>query len=204
MLVCASADLVTKLIGKGRRFTRATLFDVSQLALSYGLAAALFRPLNRPDAAPLATAALAAGIARDLLPDQHGARLHVPRARPAGRAGPAGPDRPLPASGPAAARPDRGPRSPRLRPLRHGGPAAHFLPGRARLPRHAQSLDDGEEAPPRRPGEPGPRGHARDLEHLCGRRARRPVRTGLHGPAQARSGRGHGARRMGGRPVSRR
>src|ERR1700693_5548480 len=62
MLVCAAADLATKLITRGRRFTRATLFDVSQLALSYGLAAAFFRPLNRPDATPLAAAALASGV----------------------------------------------------------------------------------------------------------------------------------------------
>jgi diguanylate cyclase (GGDEF)-like protein len=62
MLVCAVADLATKLLRRGRHFTRATLFDVSQLALSYGLAAAFFRPLNRPGAAPLAAAALASGV----------------------------------------------------------------------------------------------------------------------------------------------
>src|SRR5476651_2168109 len=33
MLVCAVADLATKVTTRGRRFTRATLFDVSQLAL---------------------------------------------------------------------------------------------------------------------------------------------------------------------------
>lgn len=62
MLVCAVADVSTKLIRRGRYFTRATLFDISQLALSYGLAAAFFRPLNRPDATPLAMAALASAV----------------------------------------------------------------------------------------------------------------------------------------------
>ena len=60
MLICAGADLVAKLATRGRRFTRATLFDVSQLALSYGIAAAFFSQLHRADAKPIATTTLAA------------------------------------------------------------------------------------------------------------------------------------------------
>jgi diguanylate cyclase (GGDEF)-like protein len=61
MLVCVTADLAAKLSLGRRRFTRATAFDVSQLALSYGLAAAFHEALTVPAAGPLATAALAAG-----------------------------------------------------------------------------------------------------------------------------------------------
>jgi diguanylate cyclase (GGDEF)-like protein len=62
MLICAGADLAAKLTIRGRRFTRATLFDVSQLALSYGIAAAFFGLLNRTDLRPLAMAVLGAGV----------------------------------------------------------------------------------------------------------------------------------------------
>jgi diguanylate cyclase (GGDEF)-like protein len=62
MLVCVTADLAAKLSLGRRRFTRATIFDVSQLALSYGLAAAFHSALERPGAGPLATTALAAGV----------------------------------------------------------------------------------------------------------------------------------------------
>jgi len=62
MLACVTADLAAKVSLGRRRFTRATIFDVSQLALSYGLAAAFDAALARPGAGPLATAALAAGV----------------------------------------------------------------------------------------------------------------------------------------------
>lgn len=62
MLICAGADLAAKLTTRGRRFTRATMFDVSQLALSYGIAAVFFRLLHRTDLTPVATATLAAGV----------------------------------------------------------------------------------------------------------------------------------------------
>jgi diguanylate cyclase (GGDEF)-like protein len=62
MLACVTADLAAKLSLGRRRFTRATIFDVSQLALSYGLAAAFHGALAGPGAGPLATAALAAGV----------------------------------------------------------------------------------------------------------------------------------------------
>ena len=62
MLACVAADTTIKLITRGRKFNRATLFDISQLALSYGLAAAFYGLLARPNATPPATAALAAGV----------------------------------------------------------------------------------------------------------------------------------------------
>jgi diguanylate cyclase (GGDEF)-like protein len=62
MLACLTADLAAKLSLGRRRFTRATIFDVSQLALSYGLAAAFHGVLESSGAGPLATAALAAGV----------------------------------------------------------------------------------------------------------------------------------------------
>ena len=48
MLICLTADVLAKLLGRTRRLTLATAFDLSQLAFSYGVAAVFFRPCTIP------------------------------------------------------------------------------------------------------------------------------------------------------------
>ncbi|HYB53846.1 MAG TPA: hypothetical protein VEG84_08260, partial [Thermoanaerobaculia bacterium] len=54
ILICVGADVLAKLLGRTRRLTLSTAFDLSQLALSYGVAALFFRALHPPAPDPLA------------------------------------------------------------------------------------------------------------------------------------------------------
>ncbi len=60
ILICLAADVLAKLLGRSRRLTLSTAFDLSQLALSYGVAALFFRAFEHPAAGPLGVAAAAA------------------------------------------------------------------------------------------------------------------------------------------------
>jgi diguanylate cyclase (GGDEF)-like protein len=48
MLICFAADILAKTLARQRRLSLPTGFDVAQLALSYGLAAAFFQSVHRP------------------------------------------------------------------------------------------------------------------------------------------------------------
>src|SRR5262249_15369804 len=61
MAICAVADLVVKLLRR-RRLSLSSLFDLSQLALSYGVAALFFQAVRAPTQGPVALAAEAAGV----------------------------------------------------------------------------------------------------------------------------------------------
>jgi diguanylate cyclase (GGDEF)-like protein len=61
MAICAVADLVVKLLRR-RRLSLSSLFDLSQLALSYGVAALFYRAVRVPTQGPVALAAEAAGV----------------------------------------------------------------------------------------------------------------------------------------------
>jgi diguanylate cyclase (GGDEF)-like protein len=60
LFVCLTADVLAKVIGRTRRLTLSTAFDLSQLALSYGVAALFFRALQHPSPGPAGTALAAA------------------------------------------------------------------------------------------------------------------------------------------------
>jgi diguanylate cyclase (GGDEF)-like protein len=60
MLICLTADVLAKLLGRTRRLTLSTAFDLSQLAFSYGVAAVFFRALHHPSPGPFPTALAAA------------------------------------------------------------------------------------------------------------------------------------------------
>lgn len=62
ILICLSADILAKLLGRVRRVQLSTAFDLSQLALSYGIAAVFFGALDRGERTPIALGALAAGV----------------------------------------------------------------------------------------------------------------------------------------------
>lgn len=62
MLICVAADILAKLVGRMRRVLLSTAFDLSQLAISYGLAAIFFRELQGAAQGPLALTALAGGV----------------------------------------------------------------------------------------------------------------------------------------------
>ncbi|MGH9368079.1 MAG: diguanylate cyclase [Thermoanaerobaculia bacterium] len=62
ILICLAADVVAKLLARSRRLTLSTAFDLSQLALSWGVAALLFRALRQPAAGPVAVAVAAAVV----------------------------------------------------------------------------------------------------------------------------------------------
>ncbi len=62
ILICAVADILAKLLRRTRRVHLSTAFDLSQLALSYGLAALFFRALHREEQGAIAMTALAAGV----------------------------------------------------------------------------------------------------------------------------------------------
>jgi len=62
ILICAVADILAKLLGRARRVLLSTAFDLSQLALSYGLAALFFRALHREQQGAIAMTALTAGV----------------------------------------------------------------------------------------------------------------------------------------------
>ncbi len=61
MAICAVADLAVKLLRR-RRFSLSSFFDLSQLALSYGIAALFFEALRVPTQAPVPLAVEAAGV----------------------------------------------------------------------------------------------------------------------------------------------
>jgi len=61
MAICAVADLAIKLLRR-RRLSLASLFDLSQLALSYGVAALFFQAVRVSTQGPVALAAEAAGV----------------------------------------------------------------------------------------------------------------------------------------------
>ncbi|MGE5277400.1 MAG: diguanylate cyclase [Acidobacteriota bacterium] len=61
ILVCLASDVLAKILARSRRLTLSTAFDLSQLALSYGVAALVFRALHQPRAGPL-TLALASSV----------------------------------------------------------------------------------------------------------------------------------------------
>jgi len=62
ILICVTADILAKLLGRLRRVLLSTAFDLSQLALSYGLAAIFFGALYRGGQDPLQMTALTAGV----------------------------------------------------------------------------------------------------------------------------------------------
>ena len=62
MLICLTADILSKLLGRVRRVQLSTAFDLSQLALSYGLAATFFRALDHGAQSAIALGASAAGV----------------------------------------------------------------------------------------------------------------------------------------------
>jgi diguanylate cyclase (GGDEF)-like protein len=62
MLICLAADTLAKLLGRSRRLTLSTAFDLSQLALSYGVAAMAYHALRHPAPGPLSVAIAAAVI----------------------------------------------------------------------------------------------------------------------------------------------
>ncbi|HEY7112306.1 MAG TPA: sensor domain-containing diguanylate cyclase [Thermoanaerobaculia bacterium] len=62
ILVCVAADVLAKLLRRTRRLTLSTAFDLSQLALSYGLSARFFHALAQPPAGPAAVAVAAAMV----------------------------------------------------------------------------------------------------------------------------------------------
>jgi diguanylate cyclase (GGDEF)-like protein len=62
MLICVVADILAKLLGRLKRVLLSTAFDLSQLAVSYGLAAIFFRELHRGAQGPIALTALTAGV----------------------------------------------------------------------------------------------------------------------------------------------
>lgn len=62
MLICLAADVFAKLLGRPRRVLSSTAFDLSQLAISYGLAAIFFRELQGAAQGPVAMTALAGGV----------------------------------------------------------------------------------------------------------------------------------------------
>ena len=131
-----------------------------------------------------------------LLLRQHGARVRVSRARRHGVARAPPRDRLLPARGAPVARAPRHPRSPRLCAVRAGRDAAGLLSGRPRLVRRAESLLDGAARGRGVAAEPRARRHARDLDHLRGERARRPLRARLFRRRPPAAGRRHGRHRV--------
>ncbi len=62
MAICAAGDIVAKLLRARRRFTLSSAFDLSQISLSYGLAAVFFHAVHRAGAGPMTLAAEAAGV----------------------------------------------------------------------------------------------------------------------------------------------
>jgi diguanylate cyclase (GGDEF)-like protein len=62
MLICLAADILAKTLARQRRLSLPTGFDVAQLALSYGLAAAFFRSVHRPSTELSALAVETAGV----------------------------------------------------------------------------------------------------------------------------------------------
>ncbi len=62
LLVCAVADALAKLLRKPRRLTLSRAFDLSQLSLSYGLAALFFHAVHDPARGPVALATETAGV----------------------------------------------------------------------------------------------------------------------------------------------
>lgn len=62
ILVCAVADALSKLMRRTRRIVLSTAFDLSQLALSYGLAALFFRAVHGGPRGPVAFATEATGV----------------------------------------------------------------------------------------------------------------------------------------------
>ena len=61
MLICAVADLGIKLLRR-RRLTLSSVFDMSQLSLSYGIAALFYGAVRMPSQDPIALTAEAAGV----------------------------------------------------------------------------------------------------------------------------------------------
>ena len=62
MVICAAGDTIAKLLRRKRRFTLSSLFDLSQICLSYGLAAVFFRSVHRVNPGLMALAAETAGV----------------------------------------------------------------------------------------------------------------------------------------------
>lgn len=60
--ICALGDALAKLLRRKRRFSLSTAFDISQLCLSYGLAALFFRAVHDPSRGPVTLATEAAGV----------------------------------------------------------------------------------------------------------------------------------------------
>src|SRR5262245_17023159 len=60
LLICLTADVLAKWIGRTRRLTLSTAFDLAQLGLSYGVAAVFFQALQHPSPGPLGTGLAAA------------------------------------------------------------------------------------------------------------------------------------------------
>lgn len=62
ILICGAGDILAKLARRDRRFTLSSAFDVSQISLSYGLAALFFRVVHQPGRGAIALGAEAAGV----------------------------------------------------------------------------------------------------------------------------------------------
>jgi len=62
LVVCAAGDTLAKLLRPKRRFTLSSAFDLSQICLSYGLAAWFFHAVHRPNPGPMGLAAETAGV----------------------------------------------------------------------------------------------------------------------------------------------
>ncbi len=60
--ICALGDTLAKLLRRKRRFGISTAFDISQLCLSYGLAALFFRAVHDPARGAITLATEAAGV----------------------------------------------------------------------------------------------------------------------------------------------
>jgi diguanylate cyclase (GGDEF)-like protein len=62
LVVCAAGDTVAKILRPKRRFTLSSAFDLSQICLSYGLAALFFRAVHSPASGAMGLAAETAGV----------------------------------------------------------------------------------------------------------------------------------------------
>jgi diguanylate cyclase (GGDEF)-like protein len=62
LVVCAAGDTLAKVLRPKRRFTLSSAFDLSQICLSYGLAAIFFRAVHRPTSGAIGLAAETAGV----------------------------------------------------------------------------------------------------------------------------------------------
>ena len=62
VLICALGDLIAKLARRGRRLSLSTVFDVTQISFSYGLAALFFREIHVPGRGAFAATAEAAVV----------------------------------------------------------------------------------------------------------------------------------------------